>query len=53
MWEPAGAELGAVEGQLRGLGARDGQVELTAPMLLDAVLAAPSRVASAQAQPPD
>jgi ribonuclease D len=53
MWEPAGTDVEAIRTQLRGLGARDWQVELTAPMLLDAVLAAPSRVASAQAQPPD
>jgi ribonuclease D len=53
MWEPAGNDVEAIRTQLRGLGARDWQVELTAPMLLDAVLAAPSRVASAQAQPPD
>jgi len=42
MWEPAGAELGAVETQLRGLGARDWQVELTAPMLLESIRAASS-----------
>ncbi len=53
MWEPAGTDVEAIRTQLRGLGARDWQVELTAPMLLDAVLTAPSRVASAQAQPPD
>jgi ribonuclease D len=40
MWEPAGAELDAIAGQLAMLGARPWQVELTAPMLLDAVVAA-------------
>ena len=40
MWEPAGADVDAVSAQLRALGARDWQVELTAPMLADAVTAA-------------
>jgi ribonuclease D len=44
MWEPAGADTDAIAGQLRTLGARDWQVELTASMLRDAVVAA---------QPPD
>jgi ribonuclease D len=52
MWEPAGTTLDAIETQLRGLGARDWQVELTAPMLLEAVLTAPSGAGSS-AQPPD
>jgi ribonuclease D len=42
MWEPAGADLTALCDQLRGLGAREWQVELTAPMLLDAVVSAQS-----------
>jgi ribonuclease D len=46
MWEPAGADQDALADQLRGLGAREWQVELTAPMLADAVVAAQS---SAQA----
>jgi hypothetical protein len=44
MWEPVGAELAPLSDQLRALGAREWQVELTAPMLLNAVVAA---------QPPD
>jgi ribonuclease D len=40
MWEPAGADLAAICGQLRALGAREWQIELTAPMLLDAVASA-------------
>jgi ribonuclease D len=40
MWEPAGADLDAIAAQLRDLGARPWQVELTAPMLRDAVLSA-------------
>ena len=35
MWEPAGADLPALGDQLRALGAREWQIELTAPMLLD------------------
>jgi ribonuclease D len=46
MWEPAGSDAESVGVQLRGLGAREWQVTLTAPMLADAV-------ASAGAQPPD
>jgi ribonuclease D len=60
MWEPAGADLDALGDQLRGLGAREWQVELTAPMLLDAVVSAeasgePSGHApdESTAQPPD
>jgi ribonuclease D len=44
MWEPAGADTDAIAEQLHALGARDWQVELTATMLRDAVVAA---------QPPD
>jgi ribonuclease D len=44
MWEPAGADAEAIAGQLHDLGSRPWQVELTAPMLADAV---------ATAQPPD
>jgi ribonuclease D len=44
MWEPAGADTDAIAAQLSALGARPWQVELTAPMLRDAVVAA---------QPPD
>jgi ribonuclease D len=40
MWEPAGADLSALGDQLRELGAREWQIELTAPMLLDAVVSA-------------
>jgi ribonuclease D len=46
MWEPAGSDVDTVSKQLRGLGAREWQVGLTAPMLADAI-------ASADAQPPD
>jgi ribonuclease D len=51
MWEPAGTELTAIADQLRGLGAREWQVELTAPMLLDAVMSAPARAAAARSEP--
>jgi ribonuclease D len=44
MWEPAGADTDSIAAQLSALGARPWQVELTAPMLRDAVVAA---------QPPD
>ena len=44
MWEPAGADLAALSDQLRELGAREWQVELTAPMLLEAVVDAQSAV---------
>jgi ribonuclease D len=40
MWEPAGDDLAAVSQQLRDLGAREWQVALTAPMLVDAIAAA-------------
>jgi ribonuclease D len=40
MWDPAGADLSALGDQLRKLGAREWQIELTAPMLLDAILSA-------------
>jgi len=40
MWAPAGSDLSAIGDQLRTLGAREWQIELTAPMLLDAVLSA-------------
>jgi ribonuclease D len=40
MWEPAGADTDAISAQLAALGARPWQVELTAPMLRDAVVAA-------------
>jgi ribonuclease D len=40
MWEPGGADLSAIGDQLRELGAREWQIELTAPMLLDAILSA-------------
>src|SRR4051812_27167853 len=39
MWDPAGADLSALGAQLRKLGAREWQIELTAPMLLDAIQA--------------
>jgi ribonuclease D len=42
MWEPAGADVAAIAEQLRGLGARAWQVELTAPMLAEAVAGAGS-----------
>ncbi len=42
MWEPAGVDVAALADQLRGLGAREWQVELTAPMLADAVKGAGS-----------
>ena len=40
MWAPAGSDLAAIGDQLRELGAREWQIELTAPMLLDAVVSA-------------
>jgi ribonuclease D len=40
MWQPAGTDLEAIAGQLRALGARPWQVELTAPMLHDAAVSA-------------
>jgi ribonuclease D len=40
MWEPAGSDRDAIADQLRRLGAREWQVELTAPMLHDAVVTA-------------
>ena len=40
MWEPAGSDLAAIGDQLRELGAREWQIELCAPMLLDAVVSA-------------
>jgi ribonuclease D len=46
MWEPAGSDAPAISDQLATLGARAWQVELTAPMLTDAVTTA------AEAQPP-
>jgi ribonuclease D len=42
MWEPAGADLAALCDQLRELGAREWQIELTAPMLLESVAGAQS-----------
>jgi len=44
MWEPAGTDQAALGSQLRELGAREWQIELTAPMLLDAVVEAQSAV---------
>jgi ribonuclease D len=37
MWEPAGSDVAAVSAQLRELGAREWQIGLTAPMLVDAI----------------
>jgi len=45
MWAPAGTDLIAIGDQLRTLGAREWQIELTAPMLLDAVVSAPAGTA--------
>jgi hypothetical protein len=42
MWEPAGTELSDIGAQLRDLGARKWQIQLTAPMLQDAVVSAQS-----------
>jgi ribonuclease D len=56
MWEPAGPDQDALGDQLRGLGAREWQIELTAPMLCDAVVEARASAqtsAEASAQPPD
>jgi ribonuclease D len=47
MWEPAGDTPDRLAAQLRGLGARPWQVELTTAMLAAAVADAPARV-----QPP-
>jgi ribonuclease D len=49
MWEPAGSDVAAISGQLAELGARPWQVELTAPMLTDAVTSASANAV----QPPD
>jgi ribonuclease D len=40
MWEPAGSDVATLAAQLRGLGAREWQIELTAPMLAAAVAGA-------------
>ncbi len=40
MWDPAGADEASLVEQLRGLGAREWQIGLTAPMLADAVASA-------------
>jgi ribonuclease D len=40
MWEPAGDDVPAISQQLRDLGAREWQVALTAPMLVEAIAAA-------------
>jgi ribonuclease D len=42
MWEPAGSDPATLADQLRGLGAREWQIELTAPMLAEAVTGAGS-----------
>jgi ribonuclease D len=42
MWEPAGADLAAISAQLRELGAREWQIDLTAPMLVEVVESAQS-----------
>jgi ribonuclease D len=52
MWEPAGTDAAAVGAQLRALGAREWQVDLTTPMLVDAITSATAS-ATAAAQPPD
>jgi ribonuclease D len=52
MWEPAGTDAAAVAAQLRALGAREWQVDLTTPMLVDAITSATAS-ATAAAQPPD
>ena len=53
MWEPAGSEATAVGAQLRELGAREWQVELTTPMLVDAITSAAAAASAAAVQPPD
>jgi ribonuclease D len=47
MWEPAGVDVAAVSAQLRELGAREWQIGLTAPMLVDAIEGAADGVAGA------
>jgi ribonuclease D len=53
MWAPRAPGLTAIRDQLRELGAREWQIELTAPMLLDAVVSAPSAPSAPGARPPD
>jgi len=52
MWAPAGSDLTTIGDQLRRLGAREWQIELTAPMLLDAVVSAPAGSAPAGSTQP-
>ena len=40
MWEPGGSDAASLATQLRSLGAREWQIELTAPMLAEAVAGA-------------
>jgi ribonuclease D len=53
MWEPAGTDAAAIGVQLRELGAREWQVELTATMLVDAIASAPSAPSDAAVHPPE
>jgi ribonuclease D len=48
MWAPAGSDLTAIGDQLRRLGTREWQIELTAPMLLDAVISGSASAGSTQ-----
>ncbi|HEX3220937.1 MAG TPA: ribonuclease D [Nocardioides sp.] len=48
MWEPAGSDVAAISVQLTDLGARAWQVELTAPMLAEAVASAGSGESAVQ-----
>jgi ribonuclease D len=48
MWAPAGSDLTAIGDQLRRLGTREWQIELTAPMLLDAVVSGSASAGSTQ-----
>jgi ribonuclease D len=48
MWAPAGSDVTAIGDQLRRLGTREWQIELTAPMLLDAVVSGSASAGSTQ-----
>jgi ribonuclease D len=53
MWEPAGSDVAALADQLRGLGAREWQVELTAPVLAAATESAAQKGVQSSTQSPD
>ena len=53
MWAPAGSDLTAIGDQLRRLGAREWQIELAAPTLLEAVVSASGSAPAGSPQPVD